>query len=170
MSDPGIYKETFDTPERFAPLIADFYARQEYKRRGRLVPYILWGYDSNEICEGKPKKVPTLHLMDCSSGSGQVAVVERCHKDGMIPLEFCFPTKPQEQAKLDQLGFAMWQNKDDFHLLAETVIMLTGSNRAKLLEAKLQDALNKNAAMEAEIAKFGAKEKSEEKKAQKDGK
>ena len=141
-------------PEEFKPLVANFHTRKEYMRRGVRLPYVLFGFQVEQLegppTERKAVKRPALHMLDCSSCSGQKAILDQyALQKGFQVLEYSFPKGPEPEVAKDRIGVPRLANPDTFQELERTIFGYLAINRAEIAEAK-------NAAMEAEIEKLKA--------------
>lgn len=84
---------------------------EEFKKdppvyRGRKMPYVLFGFKSNELVHGLDskarKQVPTLFCLNVGGSNGQPYIIDQYLNKGYEILEWCFPTSA-ELEKMDEV-------------------------------------------------------------------
>lgn len=141
-------------PEEYKPLVKIFHDREEFKRRGKKLPYILFGFMSEQLTGPKDArvaaKIPALHMLDCSSCSGQRAIIEQyAVQKGYRILEYWFPVGAEPEVKPGQLAVSRLANPESFKALENVIYGIMAVNKAEELEVK-------NKAMEEELAALKA--------------
>jgi hypothetical protein len=137
-----------EVPEDFKPLVEDFKKRREWVKRGRPVPFVLFGYYSNEL-DGEKRhiKKPSLFMLDCGGTVGQASIVRYYNQGkGFKILDWAFPTneeiKQLDAVLPDEVGRVLVgrdQNpiKNPYSELVAEIEMLLSSNKVKELENRL---------------------------------
>jgi hypothetical protein len=109
-------------------------------RRGKKIPYVMWGFIGNRYEGGVPHPEPTYAVLDMSGDKAQIGVLNHYHQNGYKLLHFWFP---------ETLGF------DDLKRLGKPTAFQELATHCAYLQASdpalAQTLAAKNAELEAKL-------------------
>jgi hypothetical protein len=155
----------FEIPERFKEGVKEFMERGGLIRRGRRLPYVLFGYDSDEL-DGQRRrvKIPTVFALDCSGTAGQKAILEQHAIDfGYQILGYWFPEGKEPEVPIGAIAVPRLGNVDSFTEMRKAIQMLVNGRRVTEVDARNRQLEEDNAVMRAKVAEFEKAQQAEAK-------